>query len=89
MKSYTTRNFRELLKSLPHEIQKQAEEAYEQFQADLNHPGLHFKKLRGSRTIHSVRIGSMYRALGDRNGDTITWFWIGSHAEYDEILKHI
>jgi hypothetical protein len=27
-----------------------------------------------------------YRALGNREADDlIVWFWIGSHAEYDEL----
>jgi hypothetical protein len=27
-----------------------------------------------------------YRALGVRRDDTIVWFWIGSHADYDKLL---
>lgn len=30
-----------------------------------------------------------HRAVGLRDGDLVTWFWIGSHAEYDEILKRL
>jgi hypothetical protein len=39
--------------------------------------------------IYSVRIGIGYRALGLREEDRVFWFWIGSHAEYDELLKRL
>jgi len=32
-------------------------------------------------------IGRGYRALGVRNNDCIVWLWIGSHEEYDKLLK--
>ena len=35
----------------------------------------------------SVRVGLGYRALGVRHGDDILWFWIGSHAEYDRLVR--
>jgi hypothetical protein len=28
-----------------------------------------------------------YRALAVRRGDDFIWFWIGSHAEYDALLR--
>ena len=28
-----------------------------------------------------------YRALGIMTGDTVVWFWIGTHADYEQILK--
>ncbi|HEX8675403.1 MAG TPA: hypothetical protein VF710_26140 [Longimicrobium sp.] len=38
--------------------------------------------------IYSARVGRHYRALGERQvDDTIVWFWIGSHADYDRILR--
>jgi len=30
-----------------------------------------------------------YRALGLLEADEITWFWIGSHAEYDHLLDKL
>jgi hypothetical protein len=39
--------------------------------------------------VYSVRIGIGYRALGLRKDEQIYWFWIGSHAEYDDLLKRI
>jgi hypothetical protein len=34
-------------------------------------------------------LGLGYRALGLREADHIYWFWIGSHAEYDELLRRL
>jgi hypothetical protein len=36
--------------------------------------------------FYSIRIGRNWRALGLWKGDTIEWFWIGSHEQYDEEL---
>lgn len=42
---------------------------------------------QGTRSLYSVRITDDYRALGRRDGDDMIWLWIGSHAEYDQLLK--
>jgi hypothetical protein len=34
-----------------------------------------------------VRITRGCRALGVLDGDTITWFWIGGHDEYERLLR--
>ena len=48
------------------------------------HPSLHFKKIK---TFRSVRVGIKYRALGVEKDSNIVWFWIGSHADYDKLIK--
>ena len=40
-------------------------------------------------THDMARAVRFYRALGLWEGDTITWFWIGSHAEYDTLLARL
>jgi hypothetical protein len=35
---------------------------------------------------HSVRVGLYYRALGIAVENGVSWFWIGTHAEYDRIV---
>jgi hypothetical protein len=54
--------------------------------ANPDHPGLNFKKLRGAGNFWSVRVGRDYRVVGQRDGDAITWLWIGPHAEYDRLF---
>ena len=88
MKSQTTQRFRKALAALPDEVQEQARSAYHQFMRDPQHPGLRFKPVHPSQPIYSARMGRGHRALGILEGDTIVWYWIGSHAEYDQMLKH-
>ncbi|WP_442921416.1 hypothetical protein [Microcoleus sp. PH2017_28_MFU_U_A] len=30
-----------------------------------------------------------YRAVGQLDGDTAIWFWVGSHADYDKFLGQL
>lgn len=76
-----------MLAALPEHVQRQARLAHEHFLADPNHPGLNFKRLKRPEPWYSVRIGQSYRAVGLWEGDEIRWFWIGSHADYDRLLR--
>lgn len=86
MKSRTTKRFWSLLRRLPDQTRARARKAYEQFRADPGHPGLRFKRVDDEDPIYSVRIGADHRALGVLKGDTITWFWIGTHDEYERVI---
>ncbi len=86
MKSRRTSHFRELFERIPEATQRQAEAAYRTFEQNPHHPGLHFKQVSNKQSVHSVRIGRSYRALGLLQGDTVYWFWIGTHADYDQML---
>ena len=71
---------------LPEEVREQARRAYRLWRANPSHPGLRFKPIRGHTDLYSVRVGREWRALGQLEGTTVTWFWIGSHAEYDGLM---
>jgi len=86
MKSRTTERFRKAFSGLPDRIREQARTAYRLFQQNPFHPSLHFKQVHPSKPIFSVRISREYRALGVMQADTIVWFWIGSHSDYDNLL---
>lgn len=86
MKSVTSRQFRELYSKLPDATRRGARQSYKLFRDNPAHPGLNFKKVEGHEGTYSARIGGHYRALGQLDGDTIIWFWIGSHAEYDKLV---
>lgn len=86
MRSRTTERFRKALAALPDDVQEQARGAYRQFIRNPHHPGLRFKRVHPTEPIYSARIGLGYRALAMVEGDTVLWYWIGSHAEYDRIL---
>jgi mRNA-degrading endonuclease RelE of RelBE toxin-antitoxin system len=89
LNSRSTSRFRQAFSNLPQPIQRQAREAYRKFKENPNHPSLRFKKVHPALPIYSVRIGSGYRAVGRRDGDTVIWFWIGSHAEYDRLISQL
>jgi hypothetical protein len=89
MNSRTTRQFRELLAALPAHVRQQARDAYKLFRQNSAHPGLRFKKVHLDPQIFSARVGIGYRALAALDGDTLVWYWIGSHADYDKLLEHL
>lgn len=86
IESRTTRSFREAFARLPADIQDQARRAFRLFRSDPSHPSLRFKKVEQTDNVYSARIGLGYRALGVFDGGQVTWFWIGSHADYDRLV---
>ncbi len=83
MKSIAQPSFWERYQKLPAPAQRAAREAYRTFSRDPGHPGLRFKLLQGHDDLWSVRLNDSYRAVGIRDGATIYWFWIGSHAQFN------
>ena len=81
---YATRRFWRCYDALPKKVQQTADQCYVLLKANPSHPSLHFKKL--SDKYWSVRIGLNYRALGVEVENGISWFWIGTHAEYDKLI---
>ena len=84
MKHHASVKFWTAYHALPLEVQKTADKNFAILKADPFHPSLHFKKVG---PYWSVRAGLTYRALGVLHDDTIIWFWIGIHAEYDRLIK--
>lgn len=60
---------------------------YEQFENDPFHPGLIFEEVEKKRHLWSARITRGYRILGVRDDSEITWFWIGTHREYEKLIS--
>jgi hypothetical protein len=86
MKNKRRKRFHKLFAKLPPHIQKQAIEDFKLFKEDPYHSSLGFKVIEGDITICAVDIGYHYRALGEKIGDTIEWYWIGSHQDYDKLI---
>ena len=84
LKHYTSNSFWEDYKLLPLQIQELADKSFENLKQNHFHPSLHFKKIK---QFWSVRIGSKYRALAVEKDENLLWFWIGSHSEYDKLIK--
>jgi len=89
MKSTTTRRFWKFYDALPAEARKQAKVAYGLFSRNPYHPSLHLKRIHSTRPMFSVRISLDYRAVGLLDDDEITWFWIGSHPDYETLVKKL
>ena len=89
MRSRATPRFWAAYGELPEEIRKRARGAYRLFQASPDHPSLQFKKVHAAESVYSVRVTYAYRAVGLLEGDQITWFWIGSHDDYDRLLTRL
>lgn len=58
--------------------------AYHLWAINPRHPSLCFKKVG---ELWSVRVGDGYRALGLLDGQTMYWIWIGSHDDYERLLR--
>ena len=89
MRSVTTTRFRKAFEKLPSEIQQRARQAYNKWKKNPNHPSLHFKQIHDTQSIFSVRISLSYRAIGIKEEDIMIWFWIGSHEEYNTLIKQM
>lgn len=87
MRHSTLPAFWQCYRRLSKEVRAVADKNFELLQADPRHPSLQFKKVGRTKNLWSVRVGDHFRALGLDRPEGPVWFWIGSHAEYDAILK--
>lgn len=89
MKSRRTQRFRALYDALPERVRRDADAAYARFAADPNYPGLNLERIQGVKApLFSARVNEQYRVLGRGEGaDTVVWFWIGTHQDYDKLLN--
>jgi hypothetical protein len=89
MKSRTIASFWKQFEDLPVEVQRRAYRAYRLWRSYPLAQGLYFKRVSDTEPIYSVRIGLEYRALGLLEGDTIYWYFIGNHDDYERELKRL
>lgn len=85
MKSLVNLRFLRAFDHLPPETQRNARKAYRLWKEDPRHPSLHFKK---TGKVWSVRVDEAYRALGHLVDDTMHWFWIGGHDDYEQLIRN-
>jgi len=84
MKYFASLSFWESYERLPSTIQELADRCFDFLKAQPGHPSLHLKKVG---RYWSVRVGRKYRALSVEVDQDLLWFWIGTHAEYDKLIK--
>jgi hypothetical protein len=84
--SKITDDFLDCFKRLPQTVREQARKAYRLWRDNPSHPGLHFKRIHSTQPLYSVRVSLGWRVVGLLENDAMTWFWIGSHTEYDRLI---
>ncbi len=86
MKSATLPSFWAAYALLDEAAQRGARKAYGLWARNPFHPSLDFKCINREEDIWSVRISRGFRAVGIFEGDTVTWFWIGGHDDYERFF---
>jgi hypothetical protein len=84
MRHFASPSFWECYGDLPSSIQELADRNFELLKANPNHPSLHLKKVG---KYWSARVGRKYRAVAVEIEEGLLWFWIGTHAEYDKLVR--
>jgi hypothetical protein len=89
VKSQLAPDFVSRFRILPARIQRLARKNYRLWKENPVHPSLQFKLVGKRMSVYSIRVGIGWRALGLKVDDAIVWFWIGSHAEYELLLREL
>lgn len=84
MKHFASTRFWKLYEALPADVRAVADKNYELLRGNPRHPSLHLKRIDD---LWSVRAGIDHRALGIEVPEGIMWVWIGTHGEYDKIIR--
>jgi hypothetical protein len=87
MKSAVLPSFYGEHRQLSNDVRQSTRKAYRLWADNPFHPSLHFKCINSQEDIWSVRVTRGYRALGVLESDTVTWFWIGSHDDYERFFS--
>ncbi len=61
-----------------------ADKNFALLETNPRHPSLRLKPVG---KFWSVRVGQNFRAIATRRGETFVWFWIGTHDEYERLIK--
>ena len=80
----TTPRFWMHFERLPESAQKIAKRNFRLLAENPGHPSLRFKKVG---KYWSVRVGAGHRALAVDDGGDFLWVWIGTHSEYDRLVR--
>jgi hypothetical protein len=84
MKHFASPDFWFHYRLLPENIQDLADKNFSLLKENSRYPSLRLKKVG---IFWSARVGISYRALGKEREEGIVWIWIGTHAEYDQLIK--
>lgn len=87
MKSCALPSFWETYRALSEDVKRRARKAYRLWVDNPFHPSLHFKCINREEDVWSVRVTLNCRAIGVLEDDTVSWFWIGLHDEYERFFS--
>jgi len=80
----TTPGFWEHYRSLPADVRELADKSFTLLKGNPRHLSLQFKKVGN---LWSARVGLAHRALAIEDGEDFIWVWIGSHEDYDRMIR--
>ena len=86
MKHFANPSFWSCYEKLPSSVQELADKNFELLKTNPKHPSLHLKKVA---KYWSARVGIKYRALAVEIDEGLIWFWIGTHSEYNKLLREL
>jgi len=86
MKHSANPSFWVCYKQLPLSVQDLADKNFELLKTDPKHPSLHLKKVG---KYWSARVGRKHRTIAVEIDEGLIWFWIGTHPEYDRLLRQL
>lgn len=84
MKSATVPSFWDAYDKLEKSIKERSKKAFSLWVENPFHPSIRFKCVNTQEGTWSVRVTRGIRAVGKLKGDTVTWFWIGNHDDYEK-----
>ena len=84
MKHLASPSFWKSYDKLPKRYQALADEKFDLLKRNPHHPSLHLKQVG---RYWSARVSLKHRALAAEVDRNLLWFWIGTHSEYDELVK--
>ncbi len=84
MRDFASPAFWDAYRKLPDQTRELADKNFVLLKQDPQHPSLRLKKVG---RLWSVRVGIRHRALAVEADDGLLWFWIGSHSDYDALIR--
>lgn len=81
--------FRALFAVAPGAVRAKIRQAYQIWAENPSHPSLRFKKVHATLPIYSARVDLNWRVVGVMKDDAVVWFWVGSHSDYERLLKSL
>ena len=79
----TLPGFWERYNALSKDVGLRADKQFALLSENPRHPSIQLKPVGD---LWSARVTDSVRALAIRERNTFTWFWIGSHKEYEALL---